>query len=221
MKKTLFAFVYVLCISFYGNSQLTEGHISYSINVSTDNPEMQSVIGMFNDSKMEVYFSKDKTRSEMNMGVVMNITTISDIQSDSILMLMGGITGQNAVKMTISEMIKEIDSTNFKVTLLPETKDILNYKCKKAKVSDSDGNESVYWYTNEINVSKQGQTYLNSAVPGFPMEFELNNRGVKLAIIVSKLDKKIDVKKRPSLFSLNIPTNYNLISKEDLLNMGM
>jgi GLPGLI family protein len=218
MKNILF--ILILVFPFISTTQILEGHVTYSIAVTSDNPDMQMVIGMLNDSKMEVYFSKSKTRSEMNMGAVMSITTISDLQKDTLLMLMGGMAGQNAIKSTISEMKKETDSIKYKVTLLNDTKSILDYSCKKAIVEDPDGNESTYWYTTEINVSKEGQTYLNSQVPGFPMEFELNNNGVKMVMTVSTIDKKLDKKTSESLFQMTIPEGFQLISKEDLINIG-
>ena len=200
-------------------SQLSEGHITYSIKINVTDPEMKMVAGMLDGSKMELYFSKNQTRSELNMGMIMNITTISDADKDSLVMLMGGMMGQNALKTSITEMTNKIgaDSTS-KLKLLDETKKILDYNCKKAVLIDSAGNRSEFWYTNEIIVSKLGQTYLNSEIPGFPMEFELNNNGVNMKLTATDFKKDISTSKH--LFLLEIPSSYTILAKDDLLKMG-
>jgi GLPGLI family protein len=168
---------------------------------------------------MELYFSKNQTRSELNMGMIMNITTISDADKDSLVMLMGGMMGQNAVKTSITEMTNKIssDSTS-KLQLLEETKQILDYTCKKALLIDESGNRSEFWYTNDIQVSKLGQTYLNADIPGFPMEFELNNNGVNMKLNATEFVK--DSLASKNLFLLAIPSGYSILQKDDLLKMG-
>ena len=204
---------------FYSFSQLSEGHITYSIKINVTDPEMQMVAGMLDGSKMELYFSENQTRSELNMGMIMNITTISDADKDSLVILMGGMMGQNALKTSITEMTNKIgaDSTS-KLQLLDETKKILDYNCKKAVLIDVAGNRSEFWYTNDVIVSKLGQTYLNADIPGFPMEFELNNNGVNMKLTATDFVKDISSSKH--LFLLEIPSGYSILQKDDLLKMG-
>ncbi len=213
----------IFFITFFSNSlfgQISEGHISYKISTSTDNPELQMVISMMQGSTMDVYFSKDKTRSEMTMGAMMSVVTISNNSTDEILLLMGGMMGQKAMKSKLSEMASNQDDSIPKpvVTLVDETKEIQGFKCKKAVLTDSEGVESIYWYTTEIEIAKKGQTYLNDQIPGFPMEFDLNNNGIKMTMIVQEFEKKLDRKKIDSLFEMKIPEGYETISQEDLMN---
>ena len=218
--KSFFFFTVLFLFSVLNSfSQITEGHITYSIKINVTNPDMAMVAGMLDGSKMELYFSKNQTRSELNMGIIMNITTISDADKDSLVMLMGGMMGQNAVKTSITEMTNKIssDSTS-KLQLLEETKQILDYTCKKALLIDESGNRSEFWYTNDIQVSKLGQTYLNADIPGFPMEFELNNNGVNMKLNATEFVK--DSLASKNLFLLAIPSGYSILQKDDLLKMG-
>lgn len=212
-----FSFVCTL-LSF---AQLTEGHISYKIDMTSDDPDMQMAIGMMQGSTLDVYFKDKATRAEMKMGALMNITTISNETTGDVLMLMSGMIGQNAIKTTTEELEKENpEKPKYEVELVNETKTIEGYSCKKAILTDEEGNESVFWYTEEINISKKGQSYLNEDVPGFPMQYDLNNNGMKMTMVVSSLEKKLD-KKSASLFEMTIPEGYKEMTMEELKSMGM
>ena len=221
MKKILLSIVLAATTAFTSTAQQTEGHISYKIDVSTDNPDMQMAIGMMQGSTMDIYFKEKNTRAEMKMGSMMSVTTISNEDSGDILMLMSGMVGQNAIKTSMKEMEdKKSEQPKYDVTLVDETKEISGYSCKKAILADEEGNESIFWYTEDIVVSKKGQSYLNEQVPGFPMQYDLNNGGLKMTMTVVTFDKKLD-KKSSSLFEMKIPEGYKEMTMEDLQKMGM
>jgi GLPGLI family protein len=176
---------------------------------------------MMQGSTLDVFFKEKATRAEMKMGSLMNITTISNETSGDVLMLMSGMIGQNAVKTTTTELdAQNEEKPKYEVNLVDESKTIEGYSCKKAILTDEEGNESVFWYTEEINISKKGQSYLNEDVPGFPMQYDLNNNGMKMTMTVASLEKKLD-KKSASLFEMTIPEGYKEMTMEDLKTMGM
>jgi GLPGLI family protein len=221
MRKILLSLGFSFVCTLLSFAQLTEGHISYKIDMTSDDPDMQMAIGMMQGSTLEVYFKDKTTRAEMKMGAIMNITTISNETSGDVLMLMSGMIGHNAIKTTTSELEKEnTEKPKYDVQLVDETKTIEGYACKKAILTDEEGNESVFWYTEEIDISKKGQSYLNEDVPGFPMQYDLNNNGMKMTMTVSQLEKKLD-KKSVSLFEMAIPEGYKEMTMEDLKSMGM
>jgi GLPGLI family protein len=157
----------------------------------------------------------------MKMGSMMNIITVSNENSGEILLLMSGMIGKNAILMTTEEVDALSEGKpEMNVELLDETKTIEGYLCKKAVLSDENGGESIFWYTEEIEISKVGQTYLNKEVPGFPMQYDLNNNGLKMTMTVSKFEKKLD-KNIKSLFDMNIPEGYKTLTLEELEKMGM
>ena len=103
--------------------------------------------------------------------------------------------------------------------LVDETKTILGFKCNKALITDAEGNESFFWYTSEIEVDKKGQSMFSEKIPGFALEYEMSQQGLKMTMTAVEVDKKLD-KKQKELFDLVIPTDYKEITLEDLNSMG-
>jgi GLPGLI family protein len=221
MKKLiLFASVILLTVS--GWSQVTEGHISYKIDLTSDNPDMQSALSMMQGSMLDIYFMGQSTRAEMKMGSMINVTSITNERSGEVLMLMSGMIGFNAIKTTMKELeAQNQEAPKVEITLVGEKKDILGFECKKAILMDEQGNESTFWYTEEIVVSKKGQNYLNDKVPGFPLEYDINNSGFKMTMTASSAEKSLKKNERNELFNLTVPEGYKEMSLEDLKNMGM
>ncbi len=221
MKNFILTLFLALSVTYSLKAQLTEGHFTYTIEASSENPDMQMVTGMMQGSTLDIHFKDKITRSEMKMGSMMNIVTVSNENSGEILLLMSGMIGKNAILMTTEEVEALSEGKpEMNVELLDETKTIEGYLCKKAVLSDENGGESIFWYTEEIEISKVGQTYLNKEVPGFPMEYDLNNNGLKMTMTVSKFEKKLD-KNIKSLFDMNIPEGYKTLTLEELEKMGM
>ena len=221
MKNLLFTFLVTTCTILPLFGQMTEGHISYKMEATSDNPDMQMAVSMMQGSTLDVYFKEKQTRAEMKMGAMMNMTTISNETNGEMLMLMSGMVGQNAIKSNLKELDSaQAEKPKTEVTLENETKVIEGYTCKKAIVTDEEGTESVFWYTEEISVAKKGQNYLNESVPGFPMQSEINNNGLKMIMTVTKVDKKLD-KKASELFDMTIPSGYKEMTMEQLKSMGM
>jgi GLPGLI family protein len=217
--KSIFYRILLLLVSFSTNAQLTEGHFTYSIEMKSDNPDMQMAIGMMQGSSMDLYVMGTKTRVDIKMGTMMEISTITD-QSDKVLMLMGGMLGKNAIVTTISELEKnKADYTEPTLTLIDETKTINGFICKKALLTDADGNESLFWYTEDIVVSKKGQSYLNANVPGFPLEYSINVNGMTMSLNIKDIVKKLD-KNQKKNFEIKIPEGYQEMTLDQLQGLG-
>lgn len=221
MKKLVLLLTGVFALALSSRAQLSEGHFQFTINMSSDNPEMEMAMSMMQGSTLDVFFSGDKTRSEMQMGTMMKMVTITDVKSDVMLMLLSGMIGNKAIKSTITELNKEAEAekANYTVELVNETKNIEGYDCKKALLKDEEGHEMIFWYTEEIVVNKSGQNYLNDQVPGFPLAFELLQGDMLMSMTVTKLEKKID--KKADLFNTSIPSGYQEMTLEQMKQMGM
>ena len=202
-------------------AQTTEGSVKYSIDLSSTNPEMEMQLAMLQGSTFEISFQGDLTRSEMNMGSMMKITTITNMKADNSLMLMSGMMGNIAVKITPDEIKSATEEKeDVELTFSDETKEIQGYKCKKAITTDDEGTESTIWYTEEIQVNKLGQSYLNSDVPGFPLEFDINKGDLKMTMTSTEFNKKLDKKKAKEMFDTSIPEGYKEMTSEELGGMG-
>lgn len=218
MKSILFFFI-LLIGSFSINAQLTEGHFTYSIEMKSDNPDMQMAIGMMQESSMDLFVLGSKTRVDMKMGTMMELSTITD-QSEEVLMLMSGMFGKNAIVTSVSELEKNKEEfPEPTLTLIDKTKNIKGFTCKKALLTDADGNESLFWYTDEIVVSKKGQSYLSSNVPGFPLEYSIKVNGMTMVLTVSEIVKKLD-KSQKKNFEIKIPEGYTEMTLDQLQGLG-
>lgn len=222
MKNFILVF-FALCISTSaGLSQITEGHITFKLEMTSDNPEMQAAAAMLQGSLLDIYFVDKSTRSEMKMGSMMNVTSVTNEKSGDVLMLMSGMVGFNAVKTTIRELEDgQGELPKMDISLVEEKKDIPGYPCKKAILTDDQGTESVFWYTESIQASKKGQSYLNDKVPGFPLEYDISNSGIKMTLTATSVIDALKKKEKDELFKMDIPEGYKQMTLADLKKMGM
>ena len=217
--KNILTVVALLFISISSFSQIKEGHVKFKIDIESNNPEMQMQVAMLQNSKLDLFFNNKTTRSEFAMGTIMTMITVANAETDQLLMLMSGMVGKQAIKTTITEINKKKPEDAINVKLVDETKTILGFKCNKALITDAEGNESVFWYTSEIEVDKKGQSMFSEKIPGFALEYEMSQQGLKMTMTAVEVDKKLD-KKQKELFDLVIPTDYKEITLEDLNSIG-
>lgn len=202
-------------------AQLTEGHASYKATVSSDDPEMAMATSMMQETTLDIYFKDMSTRTDVSMGAIMNVQTIIDGDSQDILILMSGLIGNKAIKTSVDEIeeVQEEQEQQFEVQLIDETKELVGYKCKKAILTDDEGNEMTFWYTEDIKVNTQGQNYLNKQAPGFPMQYEINQGGMLMSFTIDSFNKKLQ--NVDELFNQEIPDGYDEVTMEELKSMRM
>lgn len=222
MKKFI-ALAFILAAFFNINAQTTEGFISYDIEVSSDDPDMQMGVQMMQGSTLSIYFKDGSARTEMDMGSMMKMVTVSDENEEKILMLLSGMIGKKAIVSSFDDIEDKKEEAEeedtFEITFSDETKTILGYECKKAILEDEDGNEMIFWYSEDFEVNKIGSNYMNDKIPGLPLEFELNNSGMIMKMTATDVAKK--VKNADEVFSIEIPEGYEEMTMEELEGMGM
>lgn len=217
MKKTIFGLLTAVLTAFSLSAQISEGHIKYSIDMTSDNPEMAMAISMMQGSTMQIYFKGNKSRTEMAMGALMTTTVISDSDKKESLTLMGGMMGNTAIRSTYEDIEKanEGEMPEMDVVITDETKSILGYTCKKAVITDENGGENMFWFTEEIVANKEGQTMLSNHIPGFPLAMEVNANGMVMTMTATEFNKKI---KDKTLFDMTIPEGYTETTSEEMMN---
>ena len=221
MKNIFLSFAMLFIVTVSVHAQLTEGHLKYTIDISTSNTEMEPALAMMQGSTLELFFKGEDTRTEMKMGAIMTISTITNAKTENYLMLMSGMMGNKAVKSTLSELEEaNPEKPVFEVVFTDETKTIEGYLCKKAIMTDENGMDAVFWYTEDIIVNKNGQHYLSEEIPGFPLEFEINQGEIKMHLVATLFEKKIGSKSK-EIFSMDVPEGYELMTVEQLASMGM
>lgn len=214
MKRILSTFI--VCLLTAVTFAQTSGKITYDMSFESDNPDMAMATSMLQGSNMVLSFMPKKSRVTVNMGMLGTVTTISDMKKKKVLMLMEMMGNKIASEDEINS--KEIDSLQGKqeVKLAEETKDILGYLCKKAIITTADGNEIVFWYTEELKADITGQKQFNAKIPGVVLEFSTIQNEMTVNFIATKVEKKVD----KADFSMEIPDGYILKTPEELKMMG-
>lgn len=194
-------------------SQKKEGYLQYAIEVEAIDTTLKAKQqeAMLRNSKMEIYYKRNFSRVDFQMGQMYSMTAIVDQKADRTLSLISSPMGKFATRTitSASDTVKALKDTSATVELFDETKKILGYNCKKAVLTVS-GKETTYWYTDEINIDLKDQSFVNSDIPGFPMEFYTIDEGVKMHFQASNIEFTLD-NKPEDVFSTTIPAGYTLI----------
>ncbi len=222
MKKIVAILIVFLGMSQFAEAQIKEGHIAYKIDLSSDNPEMQPMLDMFDGSLLDLYFNDLNSRVDMKMGSMMSTTTIIDLKTNKMLTLTSGMMGKNAIQGTIPEKEEmetdENPSEDFKINLTSETKQIIGLKAKKAIVTTDDGVSFDFWYTDEIGPDMKNQPMINKdGIPGILLEMVLNESGMKMSFTATSFVSKLP--KKQTLFSLDVPEGYTIRSAEEMMKV--
>jgi GLPGLI family protein len=219
MKNFAITLLFLLTAAISANAQFKEGHIEYKVTVESDSPNNEAMIAMFSNSKMNIYFKNQMTRTEIDMGFMMSMKVINNEKSGEILMLMGGNAGKKAVLSSASEMDKtksdSVMSALGNLQLINESKTILGYTCKKAILTNKDGTQISYWYTNEIVYNKKGNEIFDEQIPGVPLEMMTTIGGMTMKWTAVSYDKTIE--NETELFSMEIPSGYEQVTYSEYL----
>lgn len=222
MKKITLVLATIILNIGMSFTQLEEGHIAYDIQVSSDDPEMEMAVMMFSGSSMDLYFADNKARTELDMGSMMSMVTVLDNESGEMLMLMGGMIGNKAVRTTTDELAEgqdeEVEEPT--ITYTKEKKVIAGYNCKKAIITDADGNEMEYWYTEEIKTISTDKKSAVSKLPGLALEYNMNNQGMIMSFTATKVKTVLDEETIEEKFTLEVPDGYEEMSYEEFTSMG-
>lgn len=171
---------------------------------------------MMDESTMEIAFNKHRSWVKTKMGTMMTMTMQYDVASDSMMMLMQGIMGNMAYQGSIKELAQEEQpEKKTDIRFVKEKKKILSYKCKKAIIKDAEGNESIYWYTEELQRPAEVNQMPNE-IPGLCLEMEMITQGVRIIYTAIEVDKKADMDQ----YTVTIPEGVAIQSFDDMKKMG-
>ncbi len=207
MKVLSLFFILFFCYS--ANCQLKKGYFQYSIDVEAVDTLLKTrqSVSLLRDSKMELYFTKDKSRMDFKMGQVSTISIIVDRKKNKVLSLNKSVMGKVAQLGLATDIQPSIPDTTVKVIFYTDQRKILNYNCKKAVIIEN-GVETTYWYTSEIQVDSKDHSIFNANIPGFPMQFSKTQDGVLMTFELSNIREELADEKQ--IFSTEVPEEYML-----------
>lgn len=219
MKLVTLATAFMLTIGSVFAQDLT---VKYNVKMASDDPQVQSQLGMLSGSTFTMYHKDDKSRTEMDMGGMMKTTTITSTKADKGVMLIDGMMGKLAAELdSINEKSKDTKAPDVK--LVDKTKTILGYTCKKAivKIGDDDkASTFTYWYTDKIKPAAGAMgKYVKGGVPGLPLEYTIEMPQMTMTFTATNVETK--VKETKGMFDMTIPDGYTKTSLDKLGKMGM
>jgi GLPGLI family protein len=215
--KNLFAFTMALFLSVGLFAQ--EGHLSYSIEIGGDDPQIELMKSFFAGATMDMYFTDNFSRVDMNMGSMMTTKVITNLKNEEVLTLMTGMMGNIATKSTLEADLEEDEDFEVDIELIDEAKTIAGLSCKKAIITSEEGNEFEMWYTNDIAAKDmRGLAIANQkGLPGFPVEFAMQQGPMTMHFSLTNYSKKFDKK---SIFDMTIPEGFVEKTADELRQMG-
>lgn len=214
--KYFFSLITLLVFSFSGLAQ-DKIYVKFETEIIADGEEAEMMKMMMNGSTMEIATSKERTWVKTEVGTMITMTMEVDSKTEEMTMLMSGMVGDMAFQGDISEMEPEEEpEVNFNSDYT-ETKEILGYTCKKATVTDEDGNVVTYWYTDKL-LRPDGVTQMPDQVPGMCLEFEAKmQEGITMKYTAIEANDNVNM----SEYKIAIPEGVDVMSLSDLKNMGM
>lgn len=204
----------LLSITFWAQ----EATIKYEMKFESDDPNVQAQMAMMANSSMTMFMKGNMFRQETNMGNgLMVTTTIINGDTQDGLILMDGMMGKMASTFDAEEEGNE-EEPEVEIEFTDETKEILGFTCKKAIIYDEEGNELIYWYTEEIAQPENEGRYFKQQIPGMPLEFSISQPQVSMNFKAVEYDDKVDKPKK--MFDTSIPEGYTEKSLEEIQQMG-
>lgn len=218
MKNTLLTLTFIFSLFVVVFAQ-QEGHFKYSIDITADRPEYEMMIGMMQGSSLEIFFKEQNTRTVMQMGPMMTMTTIINGSTNDQIVLMSGMMGNKVLSNDIYASDSTVTPPAMDIKLVNESKQILDKTCKKAIVTDSLGNTFDVWYCEDVTINTKGQKYFTNGVPGFPMEFTILQNGLRMKATATLFEEELP-ESESTLFSTEVPAGYTVMTKEEMMRMG-
>ena len=213
MNKIFFSILslcFVFTASIKAQKTLDKGYIKMEItDVSSADEQMAAMLEMMKGTQTEIFFADGNHMSKMDMmGGMVKMQTLFQKEGESIDMLFD-MMGQ---KMHIATTTKEMEAKNgdqkdamegMEIVYDEEdTKEILGYKCVKAKVMDPKTKKAMVemYISREIKAdSKMLQGMQHFDLEGYPLELIMNQPQMSLTLATVELKEEVDT----SVFKLN------------------
>lgn len=192
-----------------------EGVIVYEISFPGLNLDERTKALM--PKEMKLYLKGDQQRLEMQQTTGVKSVTISDSKAQTSTILMDIMEKKMAMKVTKEDMEKELAKVKApQIVYSDVTKTIAGYTCKKAELVQEDGKKSTIFYTEDIKMDPMSTASWNYQMPqlkGFPLEFEMDQKGTKMKMTAIKVSKEL-----VPLNLFAIPEGYQEITRDQLQN---
>lgn len=219
MKKINYFLIIVLVVSLSGCSifngggsdKTFEGYIKYSVDYEGEIDE-QTRAQL--PTSIKEYFKGTKSRKDQESAMY-SISQISHYDKKQVTVLMDMMGQKIAFKQNEEDMKESMEKMDsLKITETSETKEILDYTCKKLEI-EKDGDYYDFYVTDEITV--EGNPYWATQyknIDGVLMQYTAEQQGM---VMTYTAEEVVEEKVKASKFT--IPNDYELKSAEELKSM--
>jgi GLPGLI family protein len=214
MKKNTLTIIFFLLLAHNINAQsvrvLAECTITYSVTLIERNDAKIDSTKFGNTISKTVYIKGNQSRVEV-LSPTFSQSVIFDKATGNAVILRA--IGNNKFITKLDNIKWKAQNNKFEGSTLSiisnETKTILGYECKKAKIQLKDGNSFTLYFAANIVPSVKEFEYQFKEVPGFVLEYEsqdVNGQLVKYTATKINLNPV-------SLTKFDIPTNgYRILN---------
>ncbi len=228
MKKQLINFLLLVLpfATITAQKVIEKGYVKMEItDASSEDPNMAMGLEMMKGSTTEIYFSKDKYVTVMDMmGGMVSIKNYVDTKSEKMDMLFDAMGNKMWIDSNLKDMKKnkpvKQDMSKMDVKYdKSETKDILGYKAYKTTITipDTDGMKVIGWITEDIKTEAmiiQGMEDLK--LNGFPLEFSIVSPQMKITFAAKEIKDTVD----EGIFALKTEGYKKMTMEEFSKQMG-
>lgn len=195
-----------------GKKEISEGYMKYNITYLED--ESQNPIISLMPSNLKMSFKNNSVLMEVEgwMGVFKSSFIKNEQNSESITLL----KMMNKKYCYINEGSQGFLGFNTQDSIIinfdNETKEILNFTCKHAKVNFPNKNLSFdIFYTNEIKINRPNEYTPYDQIEGVLMEFQIEINGIPMYLIASEI-----VESEIPDAAFQAPADYENVPREEL-----
>jgi hypothetical protein len=208
--------LFLLLISFFMTGALTaqttmeEGYIKFEVtDVQAEDEQMAAQLSMMKGTTNEVYFTKGKSLSKMNMmGGMMKMTVLANSEDNTGTMLFDAMGQKYKIPMTSEEKEAmkaknegQMGDLEF-VYDKEDKKTIVGYECYKMtiKSENMEGMEMSAYITEDIVAGAEVLQGVDaSKMAGFPLEYIINQGQFSMVFSALEISDELDA----SVFELN------------------
>jgi GLPGLI family protein len=220
MKNKLIASIFLMTIALTSGALYAQkpgspfrGVINYK--VSYPDSKMEASQQAMLPQTIKVSLSGNKTRIEVAMASLSQIILLDSDQKTTTILL--DLMGQK-VAMKPNKKTERTDSKEPVIKILPETKEIAGFLCKKAEISFGDEKSKatplIVYYTESIGNNKIFYENEYRTLPGIPMEFQYKMQGMNMLLTASSVEKG-----KVTNREFEVPSEYKEMTPEQLREM--
>lgn len=214
----LFIPLMLVSIKSLGQTNLTDGEIIYSIQVTSPGALSQQALKILEGGQLIYNFKNNLFRSEMHIGQTDHVNVHNSKDNSGFSLIKGGKDQNYLVEMHPEDFEKEAEK--FKgLTFTPqkETKTIAGYPCQKTTGKSDGGNAFSVFYTKKLLPPYNNYDPRFKGLDGIPLQFEIYIPKSKATLTMTATKVNLDF--QPSTLFKMPTAGFRVLTYQELQNL--